>query len=464
LATPVQKQDDTNVDTDYVDPDAPAGIEGAEFFGGSKKKEEFYDPVAEREAGKDIINIATSYNRFVSSDQQKPSVAFDTLPVAFIAQSIQEQINSILYDQTPKSDNLLECAYNDLKFTWTTPLDTSSDNSSPLVELELAKTFYKQVDLAIVSGKQISDTEIELFWELALVWPTFWAPRVVLSGSSKCTFETTLPKDVSNSDKPMSVSIVKQIDQVFGSDNNSILPLLSSQIAPRFWDWYHIGMSPAAEEMPRQKVKGGNGYSVYKVPPKLVTAPTMVEIGSRENRNAEIVPNHAFTCIIKTMGPTKQEYTPTSPVQVEIKRRKNQDGSNVEKKDSSLVLCWSIPLSVQFLASNLDLPLPGDNPEDTKDSFPACTYEFHSERVVATVSYGGKPQDPEITDIRKQLYEKVMNDGLKPKLDDDGRPQFFFWQNDVKACYTVEGLGMAVYEWRPKAAGSNEVGLELMVE
>jgi hypothetical protein len=85
-------------------------------------------------------------------------------------------------------------------------------------------------------------------------------------------------------------------------------------------------------------------------------------------------------------------------------------------------------------------------------------------RQVATVSYGGNAQDEEISNIRKQLYDQVLKDGLKPKFDEDGRPQFFFWQNDVKTCYTEDGLGMTIYEWRPKFSSSNEVGIELMLD
>jgi hypothetical protein len=58
----------------------------------------------------------------------------------------------------------------------------------------------------------------------------------------------------------------------------------------------------------------------------------------------------------------------------------------------------------------------------------------------------------------------VVKDGLTPKLDPAGRPQFFFWSNNVKNCYTETGLGMAVYEYRGKWAKSNEVGIELEVE
>jgi len=446
-----KKQDSTTVLEDGEDDDSPADIGGAEFFGGNKQKEEFYDPIAEREAGKDIMLKTKSFNRFsVSIDS-----AFDSVEVASIAQSLQQQINRVLYFDDKKLKRIIEKYKEesgsispvnlnfDPSLSWETPMTTTSTN--PLEELEAAKGFYEEIDLAIVGGKQISDGIVDLLWELSLVWPTFWSPRVVLSGTSTCTFVTDTR------------TIVKQVDRIFGADNNvSLLSLLGNQIVPRFWDWYHIGMTPSAEQMPREVVTKNKGMTVYKIPPQLVTAPTIFETGNRENRHAQMVPNHAFTCIIRTMGAKKKNYVPTTPVEVQIGRNK--------ENDDRLLLSWSIPLSTQFQAVNRKLRLPlEENPEDAEGSFPTCDYDWLPLRKVATMKYGGNVQDTEIVDVRKKLYEQVKNVGLKPKLDQNGKPKFFFWQNDVKACYIEEGLGMCVYDWRPKFADSNEVGIELII-
>jgi hypothetical protein len=93
-----------------------------------------------------------------------------------------------------------------------------------------------------------------------------------------------------------------------------------------------------------------------------------------------------------------------------------------------------------------------------------CNYSLRPNRLVATLPYGGNPQDEEVTQLRRQLYQEVVErDGFRPKLDPvTNRPMFFFWMNDAKACFTREGgLGMAVYEWRADWAKSNEVGIEL---
>ena len=226
-------------------------------------------------------------------------------------------------------------------------------------------------------------------------------------------------------------------------------------------------MSPPSELMPRMvppasaTANGRKGlfakYDVHDVPGRLMTVPTMIETGKRENRNAETIPDHAFTCYIKTMGPSKQEYVPTTPVEIRIGRESGSD-------DNRLQLSWSIPLSVEFQAKNEVLSIPGENPEAVEGSDPDCSYQWVPPRRVATIPYGGNAQDEEITDLRKQLYEQVTKDGWKPKLDENGRPRFFFWQNNLKACYTDEGLGMCIYEWRPEFAKSNEVGIELDLE
>jgi hypothetical protein len=141
---------------------------------------------------------------------------------------------------------------------------------------------------------------------------------------------------------------------------------------------------------------------------------------------------------------------------MEVQLRRGSDDKNR--------LQWSLPVSVE-LQTRSQLPLPGEDKETLSESEPEARYIYQSKRKVATLPYGGCPQDAEVAEIRKKLYEQVVKDGYKPKLDEAGRPIFFFWQHDVKACYTEDGLGMAVYEYRgPRFIKSNEVGIELEVE
>jgi hypothetical protein len=514
--------EDNDDDELLYDPDAPAGIVGAEFFGGSKQKEEFYDPIAEANVGmlekknkgtngdSDDDDEVQFYHRFflkqqssaaaaAEDDEETPTDAFETAFVASIGQSLQRQIQRILYDDDASSRNEKKKtersqgedglrplhSYRSKGLVWETPFSTSSDvtNKNPLDQLRSSKEFYKKLDVAIVGGRQLDNgrssesstttRSVELFWEISVVWPTFWAPHILLSGSS------TL--DIQSDDG----LIVRQVDRLSMDDettsSSSLLSVLGKQISPRFWDWYHIGMTPSAEQMPRMtpKNKPSGGlfakYGVYDLPGRLMTVPTLIETGTRDNRNAEVIPDHSFACYIKTMGPSKQEYVPTTPIEVRIGResagrtrgrgnRNDEDeDDDVAAKESGnrLQLSWSIPLSVEFQARNELLPLPGENPEAVEGSDPQCSYRWEPPRRVATIPYGGNVQDTEITDLRKQLYDQVTKDGWKPKLDENGRPQFFFWQNNVKACYTEEGLGMCVYEWRPAFVKSNEVGIEL---
>jgi hypothetical protein len=68
-------------------------------------------------------------------------------------------------------------------------------------------------------------------------------------------------------------------------------------------------------------------------------------------------------------------------------------------------------------------------------------YQWEETRTVATLPYGGGPSGRAISNMRKRLYDKVMKTEQASWIPVD---LVFFWQNNVKACYTEEGLGMAV--------------------
>jgi len=425
-----------------IDEDAPAGIVGAEFFGGNKQKEEFYDETAEQKSVEMISREASTFIRFQDRE------AFTTDETAGLAASLQSQINRIV--STRHDDKPLNISGSDLadelvysytkgKLDWITPLQNQSP--TPLEALNEALDFYKFVDLAVVSGQQLSETEFELQWELSVTWPTFWEPRVLILGSSTICVEN--------------MTIQKQYDKVV-DNGGDLLGTLSKQILPRFWDLYHIGMTPSAELLPQVNRKEPGmleGYQVYDIPSRWFVQPSRKETGTRQDRNAQTVPNHAFSCIIKTMGPTRQRYVPTSGIEVQV----------LNSEHGEKFLEWKIPISVEF-QSRRDWAIPGEDEEASPQTEPNCCYKFEKRRKVATLSYGGDAQDEEISSVRKKLYEQVLKDGFKPKLDENGRPIFFFLSHTTKACYTNEGLGMCVYEWRPKWAKANEVGLELQVQ
>jgi hypothetical protein len=125
------------------------------------------------------------------------------------------------------------------------------------------------------------------------------------------------------------------------------------------------------------------------------------------------------------------------------------------------IIQWTIPLSVEY-ASQMQLVRPSTDEETDWTVQPTAQYTWQPRRRVATMAFGGNVQDEGIAQVRKRLYERVLQDGLVPLLH-EGRPQFLLWQNSVKACYTKEGLGMAVYDYRPQFVQANEVGIELEV-
>lgn len=428
---------------------------GAEFFGGNKVKEELFDPVAEDRAAelarqeRDALQLdggRTVYRRF------EDATCFVDGEAADVARRLQAAINGALYDE---DEAVSMYAAN---VDWTTPFPRARGSQTPLDELTNALSFYKRLDLAIVGGRSLPGTssngdsgriEMEFRWEVSVEWPNFWESRVLLTGTSRIVLDGS------------SGEIVSQTDKLDGGDN--VVAAIGSQLNPRFWDLYHIGMTPSAELAPRLQPRGdvkkglfSGSYELCEVPPRLVVQPTLLDLGGRDERIAQVVPNHAFSTIIKTTGPNKQRYVPVTPVEVAISRDTEAGANRVT---------WSIPIAPEFLAaagSDGELPLPAPDQDMSADVKAESGYKLQPRRLVATVPYGGNPQDEDVSKVRKELYDSIIKDGLNPKLDENGRPMFFFWQNDAKACFVSDGgLGMSVYEWRPKFANGNAVGIEL---
>lgn len=429
---------------DLEDDEKPADIVGAKFFGGSAEKDEFYDPLAEAEAGTKFQEREAMANYEKYSD---PAAFPDEISRQFAIQ-LQSEINNEL-ENALDMDNLKLYSFQNIK--WNSPLSTDKSHN-PMKELKKAREFYRSLDIAIVSAKSLSSetnaktvAEIELGWVISLVWPNAWEARAILSGTSNINFDTEANQ------------ILSQEDFLHngGKNGKDIFGALKSQLTPRFWDLYHVGMSPSAETMQRLPISEGKGflsqYNLFEIAPRLVYRPSLIDSGGRDMRQAQALPNHAFTTVIKTMGQNKESYVPVSPVEVSIQRG--------EEKGTNRIT-WTIPVP-PVLAKTTTLLIPSS--EELEDESCTCTYEYQSKRKVATLPFGGNPQDSEVSRVRQKLYESVIRDGLRPKKGDDGNPCFFYLQNDGKSCFTQNGLGMAVYEWKPQFIEDNEIGIELEI-
>lgn len=438
----------TTTQQEWQDEDAGAGVVGAQFFGGNKEKEEFYDPVAEAQASN--LAFVESSVTTTTFDRFQDRTAFDSDASAQLAISYQDFLNQALAGESTQTNIVF--ADN---MQWESPFSTSgSNNNSLLGALQEAKQFYRRIHVAITSAKTLSEQPgrtYKLGWEIGMAWPTFWEPSILLTGSSQVNL-------VDNDDGGRH-RIAKQVDVL---DDPDLMGNLVRQILPRFWDVYHIGMTPTAEMSPAWERRQGflpQNFVLYDVPARWVWTPTLVDRGNREDGNASFLPNHAFTTAIRTMGPSKDTYVPTTPTQIDIQPSPN--GPNT--------IQWKVPLTVQLQAQR-EWPLfqqsnePGNESSSLSSSFEdsSGSYVWQPARRVATLPTGiPRPQDEGITELRKRLYESVTAAGLKPKLDKNGRPLFFFWSAATKTCFTEKGLGMTVYEWRPEFAQSNHVGMEL---
>jgi len=398
-------------------------------------KDELFDAEAESKANVlfSEASVVSSYSRF------EDTKAFPDPLAMSIAMKLQNEINQVTGGGIIDNVGSL---YRSSNMEWDTTFVKAKESATPLQELANALKYYNQVDVAVLSGKKVSDNQVELRWTVSVIWPNMWEAHVAFSGSSVLT--------LSDIDEPL---IIKQADRL--DDDADVLNVASGQFFPRFWDMYHVAMSPAAEEMQRLKPSDGTtpglfaSYNVFDIAPRMVLKPSLIDADGREGRNAQILPMHSFSTIIRTTGPQIQRYVTTSPIEVSIKPMSSESGTKMS------CITWTVPVAT-CVASKPELPLPVEENDEL-----GCIYELEERRRVATLPFNGEPQDAEVSKARQQLFEAVQKDGLIPKLDENGRPIFFFLQNEAKACFVEEGLGMVIYEDRPSFTKSNEVGLEL---
>jgi len=423
---------------EFEDDEKPADVVGAQFFGGNTIKEDLYDPVAEAEAASKLEEVEQPfYSKF-----EDPST-FPDNAARKVAMKIQSELNNIL------AGNIVsESIYSSNSLKWDSPFATN-DSRDPMKGLEQANEFYNSMEIGIMSAKSIPSANdqnsaiMEIRWVVSVLWPNAWESRATLSGTSKIIVDTNSNEIISQNDL---------LDDT-NKDGKDIVGLLYPQLTPRFWDLYHIGMSPSAEvtqRLPSSKGKGLlSSYELFEIAPQLVYQPTYLDKGGRDLRLAQVMPNHCFTTSIRTMGPKKDKFVTTSPVEITI-QKSSEKGANM--------ITWTIPVAARLSKSEA-LPLP--TLEENEIGLANSAYKYQPRRRLATLPFGGNPQDVEVSNVRRKLYEAVVNDGLKPKMGNDGKPFFFFLQNDAKACFTEDGLGMAVYEWQPKFVNGNEIGIEL---
>ncbi|EJK52032.1 hypothetical protein THAOC_28739, partial [Thalassiosira oceanica] len=448
-------------------------VVGTKFFGGNTMKDELYVP-EEEEMATELQSVGQEADELVYSRFEDTS-SFEDETSRKVCGALQAAINQILHGADANSTASTAAALwrEDPKVVWDTPF--SASEPTPLKQLGASKSFYSSLDIAVLSAKTIRSDEdsstIQVRWDLGAVWPNPWESRVLITGTSQIT---------TREDGDGTLVLLKQVDILDGRDSSDIVGALSSQLMPRFWDIYHIGMSPSAETDPRFDVplekgklsnaSGGkkglfSNYELSYLPPRLMTEASLIDDNGRAGRTAQALPNHSFTTAIKTMG--KRDYfVPVSPIEVTISKMQDGEGSEVK---------WSVPVPPYF-ASRATLPLPAYDESEhaneqsetnsglaiTKDNEVAksstrklsapppkpprsleCRYSVRPSRLVATIPFAGNPQDEEVAQLRRKLYDQVVErDGFKPKLDPiTNRPQFFFWMNDAKACFFERRFG-----------------------
>jgi len=459
---------------------------GAQFFGGAAEKESLFDAesdglesaVLAQSAAREKAAAARAeaaaagaeedadgyraYNRFLDLSN------FPTARCADLGRRLQAAVDAATKKE--KKEEASAASIYDTSMRWSSPFLETETGAFPLEALRNANVWFRdsvRVAVVAVAGdvgrEDVSWSRVEwrARWSLSAVWPNPWAAHVVLHGTSALNLNDD-GLVASQTDRP--------------EDPRPLRLALGDQVFPKFWDLYHLLMTPAAQSLPLLPPKVPppllTSYQVRELPPHLSLRASLDDTGEnpRSRRSAQALPPHAFAAIVRTTGPRPEPYETTAPLEVRIQKKKNGEGSTID---------WSLPVPPSLAASSTlplgDLPLEeGDraendpNDEDStvcEEEGRTLKYIVAPRRRVATVNFGGSPQDEEVAMVRRKLYENVMKDKTyQPKLDQEGRPQFFFWQNNAKACWTELGLGMVVYDWRPKFVRGQEIGMELELE
>ena len=92
------------------------------------------------------------------------------------------------------------------KVIWETCFPNDKNSNNPLTGLQDALSFYKSLDVALISGTQLDDNRVQLQWQISVVWPIFWEPRVLLTGFSELTLAAPSSSGTGNFDQSTSWS------------------------------------------------------------------------------------------------------------------------------------------------------------------------------------------------------------------------------------------------------------------
>ena len=199
-------------------------------------------------------------------------------------------------------------------FSYDSPLSLDS-SSNPLERVATANKFFRSLSVSILDGEVVrspssppSDiSTVDLRWSVGFNWPTFWSPRVSLSGVSRLKVSSS----------PTTTTVhewTDRLSKISDDSSSSLLARVVPQLLPRFWDAYHVGMAPSSELRERHELNLSSffpkPYKVYEVPATLALKTSITDKVGRSARLASVVPDVMFSNIIKTVGPSMEEYVP----------------------------------------------------------------------------------------------------------------------------------------------------------
>mmetsp|Transcript_4895 Transcript_4895/g.7383 ORF Transcript_4895/g.7383 Transcript_4895/m.7383 type:complete len:438 (-) Transcript_4895:82-1395(-) len=383
-------------------------------------------------------------------------VKLDTIQL--LAKKFETLVNSAMREGDIECCNALFSS----TASWKSPgVDGCKSRDEIAKELKDANEFFIMPRLCVLDAEQRAEDEVTLSWKWSTTWPTVHRPRLSFTGKSKLKLSDQKAVD----GVPFINAVVDEWDTNWGE-------LFSTQFLPKPWDVYHLFLTPPAD-MPFYKVveRGGKGSSKYEIrdyAPRVVIEGKITDpSNSREDMLAQALPNWIFTGFLRMSGRKPEEYSPTSPTELQITSQlvsSEEEGKDPERKTR---VTWRVgtPQEHGLDIDNEDqFPNPQNFEELEEEDFldAEVQYVLDGWRRIAVTPFNGGAQDIEVVQIRAQLLEQVVEAGYTPATFDNGRPKFSFLQYNIKHAFNSKNqLAVAMYEPRPFFGDGNEVLLEL---
>lgn len=291
-------------------------------------------------------------------------------------------------------------------------------------------------------------------WLRSGTWPLPHRPRVRATGSWVVEADPTNP------------SLIRRIEEKWDSP---LLGVVIPQTIPRFWDVWHLYMTPPAEK-PLYRVlrKYSGGLELREYFPRLVLEAQAID--SRPNQQftdfVGTIPPSVFTDELQLAGKSeyRETYVTTSPLEIAVESYDWTPPPEAKKDTTEPIpskrVLWTMPMPSHLGLSTSKLPVPISEPNHEEGE--KGRHVVQGKRLVAVRTFKGTPQNEQYKNARKDLLALVKKEGLETVRTSKGRSRVWVYRNDMKLGFNLQGH-LSIAHWEQKMyTDNNEIAVEVL--